>query len=269
MTMLQSVTSPIHMAVDDDGIAVLTLNRPEARNAISDEMRSYMIELLEEVAANSQIRALIITGTGKGFCAGGDIKGMEKRMSAPAGEVAYNGWKRQQRVHHAVSLLLNLPKPTLAAVNGAATGLGCDLALSCDFVVSSRQASYAMSYIARGLIPDGGGLYLLPRRVGLPKAKELIYTGRSVQPDEGLAIGLVDRVVEHDNLLDETRRWALELSAGSATALALSKSILNNSFELTQAQVLAMGSQAQGICYTSAEHQASVAAFLAAKAKRG
>lgn len=269
MTMLQSVTSPIHMTVDDDGIAVLTLNRPEARNAISDEMRSHMIELLEEVAANSQIRALIITGTGKGFCAGGDIKGMEKRMSAPAGEVAYNGWKRQQRVHHAVSLLLNLPKPTLAAVNGAATGLGCDLALSCDFVVSSRQASYAMSYIARGLIPDGGGLYLLPRRVGLTKAKELIYTGRSVQPDEGLAIGLVDRVVDHDDLLDETRRWALELSAGSATALALSKSILNNSFELTQAQVLAMGSQAQGICYTSAEHQASVAAFLAAKAKRG
>jgi len=269
MTMLQSVTSPIHMAVDNDGIAVLTLNRPEARNAISDEMRSRMIELLEEAAANSQIRALIITGTGKGFCAGGDIKGMEKRMSAPAGEVAYNGWKRQQRVHHAVSLLLNLPKPTLAAVNGAATGLGCDLALSCDFVVSSRQASYAMSYIARGLIPDGGGLYLLPRRVGLPRAKELIYTGRSLQPDEGLAIGLVDRVVDHDDLLDETRRWALELSAGSATALALSKSILNNSFELTQAQVLAMGSQAQGICYTSAEHQASVAAFLAAKAKRG
>ncbi|AOE60740.1 enoyl-CoA hydratase/isomerase family protein [Pseudomonas corrugata] len=269
MTMLQSVTSPIHMAVDDDGIAVLTLNRPEARNAISDEMRSQMIELLEEVAANGQIRALIITGTGKGFCAGGDIKGMEKRMSAPTGEVAYNGWKRQQRVHHAVSLLLNLPKPTLAAVNGAATGLGCDLALSCDFVVSSRQASYAMSYIARGLIPDGGGLYLLPRRVGLSKAKELIYTGRSVLPDEGLAIGLVDRVVEHDDLLDETRRWALELSAGSATALALSKSILNSSFELTQAQVLAMGSQAQGICYTSAEHQASVAAFLAAKAKRG
>ena len=269
MTMLQSVTSPIHMAVDDDGIAVLTLNRPEARNAISDEMRSHMIELLEEAAASSQIRALIITGTGKGFCAGGDIKGMEKRMSAPAGEVAFNGWKRQQRVHHAVSLLLNLPKPTLAAVNGAATGLGCDLALSCDFVVSSRQASYAMSYIARGLIPDGGGLYLLPRRVGLPKAKELIYTGRSVQPEEGLAIGLVDRVVDHDDLLDETRRWALELSAGSATALALSKSILNNSFELTQAQVLAMGSQAQGICYTSAEHQASVAAFLAAKAKRG
>jgi enoyl-CoA hydratase/carnithine racemase len=228
-----------------------------------------LIDLLEEVAANSKIRALIITGTGKGFCAGGDIKGMEKRMGAPAGEVAYNGWKRQQHVHHAVSLLLNLPKPTLAAVNGAATGLGCDLALSCDFVVSSRQASYAMSYIARGLIPDGGGLYLLPRRVGLARAKELIYTGRTVQPEEGLAIGLVDRVVDHNELLAQTRRWALELSAGSATALALSKSILNNSFELTQAQVLAMGSQAQGICYTSAEHQASVAAFLAAKAKRG
>ncbi|WP_339437638.1 enoyl-CoA hydratase/isomerase family protein [Pseudomonas sp. EL_65y_Pfl1_R32] len=268
MTILQSVSSPIEMSVED-GIATLTLNRPEARNAFSDQMRSLLIERLEEIAADSSIRALIITGAGKGFCAGGDIKGMEKRMSAPAGEVAFNGWTRQQRVHHAVSLLINLPKPTIAAVNGAATGLGCDLALSCDFVVSSEQASFAMSYIARGLIPDGGGLYVLPRRVGLTRAKELIFTGRTVQPEEGLAIGMVDRVVAHEDLLSEASQWARELSAGSSTALGLSKSILNNSFELTQAQVLAMGSQAQGICYTSSEHQASVAAFLAAKAKRG
>ncbi|WP_313629612.1 enoyl-CoA hydratase/isomerase family protein [Pseudomonas sp.] len=269
MTMLQSVTSPIEMSVDDDGIAILTLNRPEARNAISDDMRSLLIERLEEIASDPAIRALVVTGTGKGFCAGGDIKGMEKRMSAPAGEVAFNGWRRQQRVHHAVSLLMNLPKPTIAAVNGAATGLGCDMALSCDFVVSSQQATFAMSYIARGLIPDGGGLYVLPRRVGLTKAKELIFTGRTVQPEEGLAIGMVDRVVPHEDLLAESTNWAKELSRGSATALGLSKSILSNSFELTQGQVLAMGSQAQGICYTSSEHQASVAAFLAAKAKRG
>lgn len=268
MTMLQSVTSPIEMSVDGDGIAILTLNRPEARNAISDEMRTLLIERLEEVAANSEIRALVITGAGKGFCAGGDIKGMEKRMSAPAGEVAFNGWRRQQRVHHAVSLLMNLPKPTIAAVNGAATGLGCDMALSCDFVLSSQQATFAMSYIARGLIPDGGGLYVLPRRVGLTKAKELIFTGRKVEAEEGLAIGMVDRVVAHDNLLPEAASWAKELSRGSATALGLSKSILNNTFELTQAQVLAMGSQAQGICYTSSEHQTSVAAFLASKAKK-
>lgn len=267
MTTLQSAPPPILMTVTD-GIATLTLNRPEARNAISDDMRSLLIEMLEEVAFDNNIRALVLTGCGRGFCAGGDIKGMQKRMSAPADEVAFNGWKRQQRVHHAVSLLLNLPKPTIAAVNGAATGLGCDMALSCDFIVSSQEASFAMSYIARGLIPDGGGMYFLPRRVGLVKAKELIFSGRTVMPPEALSIGMVDRVVAHQDLLSNAQDWAQELSSGSPTALGLSKSIINSTFELTQDQVFAMGSQAQGICYTSKEHQASVAAFLARKAQR-
>lgn len=267
MTISQETSTPIELAVVD-GVATLTLNRPEARNAISDVMRSLLIEHLEQVAADPAIKALVVTGAGKGFCAGGDIKGMQARMSAPAGSVAFNGWKRQQRVHHAVSLLHNMPKPTIAAVNGAATGLGCDMALSCDFIIASEQASFAMSYIARGLIPDGGGLYFLPRRVGLPRAKELIFSGRMVAPQEAQQIGMVDRVVPHDDLLPAAQDWALQLSAGSATALALSKSILNNSFELTQGQISAMGSQAQGICYTSSEHQESVAAFLARKAQR-
>ncbi|WP_295470886.1 enoyl-CoA hydratase/isomerase family protein [uncultured Pseudomonas sp.] len=267
MTRSEQLVAPIDLSVNQ-GIATLTLNRPEARNAISDDMRSLLIEHLERVAADASIKALIVTGSGKGFCAGGDIKGMQARMSAPAGSVAFNGWKRQQRVHQAVSLLHNLPKPTIAAVNGAATGLGCDMALSCDFIIASEQASLAMSYIARGLIPDGGGLYFLPRRVGLSKAKELIFSGRSVTPAEALQIGMIDRIVAHDSLLPAAQDWALQLSGGSATALALSKSIINNSFELTQSQIFAMGSQAQGICYTSSEHQESVAAFLARKAER-
>jgi enoyl-CoA hydratase/carnithine racemase len=267
MTNPEQSSCPVQLSVVE-GIATLTLNRPEARNAISDEMRSLLIEHLEHIASDSSIKALIVTGTGKGFCAGGDIKGMQARMSAPVGSVAFNGWKRQQRVHHTVSLLHNMPKPTIAAVNGAATGLGCDMALSCDFIVASEQASFAMSYIARGLIPDGGGLYFLPRRVGLAKAKELIFTGRTVAPTQAQQIGMIDRVVDHDDLLASAHDWALQLSAGSATALALGKSILNNTFELTQSQIFAMGSQAQGICYTSSEHQESVAAFLARKAER-
>jgi len=267
MTTSPELSTPIDLTVTD-GIATLTLNRPEARNAVSDDMRTLLIDYLEHVAADSSIKALIITGAGKGFCAGGDIKGMQARMNAPAGSVAFNGWKRQQRVHHAVSLLHNLPKPTLAAVNGAATGLGCDMALSCDFIIASEHASFAMSYIARGLIPDGGGLYFLPRRVGLSKAKELIFSGRTATPAEAQQIGMIDRVAPHENLLPAALDWAQQLAAGSATALALSKSILNNTFELTQSQIFAMGSQAQGICYTSSEHQASVAAFLARKAER-
>ena len=252
----------------ESGVATLALNRPDKRNAVSDAMRNELIEALERVAADKAIRALVLTGNGKGFCAGGDVAGMEQRMSAPQGEVAFNGWSRQLRVHHAVSLLHTMPKPTIAAVNGAAAGLGADMALSCDFVMASEHASFAWSYIARGLVPDGGGLYFLPRRVGLPRAKELIFSGRRVDADEALRLGIADRKVSSATLVAEARAWAAELSRGSATALALGKTILNQTFELTAEQVFAQGSQAQGICYTSAEHRDSVMAFLNKSAPR-
>ena len=251
------------------GIATLTLNRPEKRNAMSDAMRAEFAEALERVAADKAIRALVLTGAGKGFCAGGDIAGMEKRMNAPTGEIAFNGWHRQQGVHHVQALLHTLPKPVIAAVNGAASGLGADTALACDFIMASEWASFSWSYIHRGIIPDGGGMYFLPRRVGLAKAKELIFTGRKVDADEALALGIVDRKTSADSLLGDAQAWAAELSRGSATALALGKTILNQSFELPAQQVFAQGSQAQGICYTSTEHRESVSAFLARSATKG
>lgn len=249
------------------GIATIFLNRPEKRNAMSDDMRTEFIEALEQIAADKSIRALVLTGNGKGFCAGGDIAGMQRRMQAQPGEVAINGWSRQQRVHHAVSLLHTMPKPTIAAVNGAASGLGADTAMSCDFIVASEAATFSWSYINRGLIPDGGGMYFLPRRIGLPKAKELIFSGRTVAAQEALALGIADRLVAPDALLDHAQQWAQELSAGSGTALALGKTILNQTFELTAAQAFAQGSQAQGICYTSTEHREAVMAFLARMAE--
>ena len=246
----------------EEGIATLYLNRPEKRNAMSDDMRTELIEALERVAADKAIRALVLTGNGKGFCAGGDIAGMEKRMQAPAGEVAYNGWHRQQRVHHAISLLHTMPKPTIAAVNGSASGLGADTALACDFIVANEHANFTWSYIHRGIIPDGGGMYFLPRRVGLVKAKELIFSGRKVELEEAVAIGLVDRVSKSESLVTDAQAWAKELSKGSATALALGKTILNQTFETSAAQIFSQGSQAQGICYTSTEHRDAVMAFL-------
>ncbi|MCP3024842.1 enoyl-CoA hydratase/isomerase family protein [Cupriavidus basilensis] len=257
-----NTTSLITLDIDA-GIATLTLNRPEKRNAMTDDMRTELIAALERVTQDKAIRALVLTGNGKGFCAGGDVAGMQRRMDAPAGEVAFNGWSRQQRVHHTVALLHNMPKPTIAAVNGAAAGLGADMAMSCDFVMASESASFAWSYIHRGLIPDGGGMYFLPRRTGLSKAKELIFSGRKVDAAEALQLGIADRVSEPEALLPSARAWAAELSQGSATALALGKSILNQAFELPAEQVFAQGSQAQGICYTSAEHRESVRAFLA------
>ena len=250
----------------EGGIATLTLNRPDKRNAMSDAMRTEFIAALERVAADKAIRALVLTGAGKGFCAGGDISGMEKRMNAPAGEIAFNGWHRQQRVHYTQTLLHTMPKPVIAAVNGAASGLGADTALACDFIIASEWATFTWSYIHRGIVPDGGGMYFLPRRVGLPRAKELIFTGRKVEIDEALALGIVDRKTTADRLLADAQAWAAELSKGSATALALTKTILDQSFELPAQQVFAQGSQAQGICYTSTEHRESVMAFLAKSA---
>lgn len=250
------------------GIATLYFNRPEKRNAMSDDMRTEFIAALEQVAGDKAIKALVITGNGKGFCAGGDISGMEKRMQAPQGEIAFNGWHRQQRVHHAQTLLHTMPKPTIAAVNGAASGLGADTALACDFIIASEHASFTWSYIHRGIIPDGGGMYFLPRRVGLPRAKELIFSGRKVDAGEALQLGIADRMADADRLVAAARAWAAELSRGSSTALALGKTILDQSFELQANQVFAMGSQAQGICYTSTEHRESVMAFLAKSAEK-
>lgn len=253
-----------------DGIATVYLNRPEKRNAMSDAMRSEFVEVLEQVATDRSIRALVLTGRGKGFCAGGDVAGMEKRMKAPPGEVAFNGWARQQRVHHTQSLLFTMPKPTIAAVNGSASGLGADTALACDFVMVSPNASFTWSYINRGLIPDGGGMYFLPRRVGLPKAKALIFSGRKVEAQEALTLGIADQLSTEEGLVADAQTWAKSLSQGSATALALGKTILNQTFELSATQVFAQGSQAQGICYTSSEHRDAVMAFLerAAAAKK-
>ena len=256
-------SSLIDLSIDDHAVATITFNRPDTRNAMSDDMRTEFIQALERVAADKAIRALVLTGAGKGFCAGGDIGGMRRRMSAPTGEIAFNGWHRQQRVHHTQALLHTMPKPVIAAVNGAASGLGADTALACDFIIASEWASFTWSYILRGIVPDGGGMYFLPRRVGLARAKELIFTGRQVRIDEALTLGLVDRRTRAESLLAEARAWAAELSQASPTALALTKTIVNQSFELSSHDVFAQGSQAQGICYTSSEHRAAVEAFLA------
>lgn len=261
MTETQAKPPRIDISIERQ-IATVVLNRPQARNAIDTEMRDELIAAFDRLAADNAVRAVIVTGRGTGFCAGGDIAGMQQRLAAPAGDIAFNGWQRQQRTHRLGAALHELPKPTIAAVNGAATGLGCDLALCCDFIIASDNASLAMSYVLRGLIPDGGGMYFLPRRVGLSRAKELIFSGRRVLPDEALKIGMVDRVTRADSLLADAQAWAEELAQGSPAAIALSKSILNETFETSADQVFAVGSQAQGICYTTREHQEAVAAFL-------
>lgn len=249
-------------------IAIVTLNRPDVRNAINDAMRNELIAILERIAVDEDLLAMIITGEGTAFCAGGDISGMKERLSTPAGQVAFNGWNRQRQVHKSVALLHNMPKPVIAAVNGAAAGLGCDMALACDFIIAGEQAKFTMSFIKRGLVSDGGGMYFLPRRVGLSRAKQLIFTGRTVDAQEALTIGLADRVAPDDRLISEAVAWARELSQGSRASLALSKEILDQTFESAAEQIFAFSREAQAVCYTTAEHRDGVLAFLNKSSRR-
>lgn len=259
--MTTEVARRVELTIEG-GVALATLNRPAVRNAIDEGTRAELHEILDRAASDASITALVLTGNGPAFCAGGDISAMKQRLGTPHGQLGGGGWLRQRRLHGMIGALHTLEKPTIAAVNGPAAGLGMDLALCCDFIVASESAFFTMSYVQRGLIPDGGGLYFLPRRVGLPRAKELIYSARRVMADEALRIGLADRVVPASDLISNATSWAQELGASGGPALALSKSILDQTFELTAEQAFALGAQAQAICYTTDEHQRAVEAFL-------
>lgn len=257
-----------HLLVSDlNGVRTITLNRPEVRNAIHDAMRAELIDAFARAEAEAAVKAIILTGAGKGFCSGGDIGGMRARLDAPLDQVAFNGWKRQKGTHRGVAAIHGVSKPVIAAVNGAAFGLGLDMALACDFIIAAEGVKLSMSFIKRGLVSDGGGMYFLPRRVGLSRAKELIFSARVVETPEALAIGMIDRCVAPEALADAAQAWAEELSFGSSTALALSKQILDKTFESSDENIFALGREAQAICYTTAEHRSAVEAFLNKTAK--
>ncbi|RHW19261.1 enoyl-CoA hydratase/isomerase family protein [Sphingomonas gilva] len=247
-------------------VALLRMNRPDARNAVNEALRHALIAAIENAAADETVRALVLTGEGSAFSAGGDIAAMKARLERDPGAVAAQGWLHQRRnTHRLVTLLASIEKPVIAAVNGAAAGLGADLAIACDLVIASDRAKFAYSYILRGLIPDGGGMFLLPRRIGLARAKNLIFTGRTVLVHEALAIGLADEIAAPDVLVDTAVERAAAYGAGSPVALGLAKSILNHSHETSLDDVLSAGAAAQGICYASSEHRQSVTDFLAGK----
>jgi enoyl-CoA hydratase/carnithine racemase len=243
-------------------VAVVTLNRPEARNAVDDPTRETLRAALAELSAEPEVRVIVLTGAGTAFSAGGDIKGMQARLARPVGQVAFEGWRRQHRTGAFVRTLAQADQVTIAAVNGPAMGLGLDMALACDFVVAAPEAQFAASFVRRGLIPDGGSLYLLPRRVGLQLAKELIYSGRTVGAVEALRIGLADRLAAPGALLDETLAFAAQFTGNSRSAIALMKSIVNATFESSFDEVAAQGHSAQAISYTTDDHRDSVEKFL-------
>lgn len=200
-------------------IALITLNRPKAKNAFSQEMIRLWRESLETAKADDAVRVIIVTGKGDTFCSGGNIRDMAD------GKLRSWDMKRflWDKVHRIALTLEDLDKPVIAAINGAAMGAGLDMALMCDLRVASERARLAESYIMMGVIAGDGGAYYLPRLVNLSKALELLLTGDILSPEEALDLGIVNRVVPHENLMEETLKLANKIADKPPLAVRMMK----------------------------------------------
>ena len=245
-----------------DGVAQLTLNRPQARNALSAGLRDDLVRVVRECRADDEVRAVLLTGAGGAFCAGMDLSASS---AARAGEPGFDQRSMAQAlrsgVHALITDLWEMDKPTIAAVDGAAVGPGAHLALACDFVLVHERSRFLWSFSKIGLVVDGGGAFLLPRLVGLPKAKELILLSEGVTGAEAVTAGLAYRCVEAEALLREATAVATRLAAGPTRALGLSKRLLNRSFESTLAESLEAEAAAQSLATGTADLVEGMAAF--------
>jgi len=240
-----------------DGIATVTLNRPEARNALSLEMLEALVAALHRLDGDTSVRVVVVRGAGEHFCAGGDVK-LTQAHRPTAAEVQ----ARVESMNGAVQALASFRTPTIAMVDGFAVGAGCNLALACDLVVASDRARFSEIFARIGLIPDGGGTYFLPRRVGLARAKELVFTTDMIEAREAERIGLINRVVPAGVLADETQALARRIAAGPPRALAMAKSLLNRSLQVDLDTSLAWEALGQGLMATSEDHREGLAAFF-------
>ncbi|MGW2718248.1 enoyl-CoA hydratase/isomerase family protein [Streptomyces sp. NPDC001492] len=251
------VTEVLHTA--DGQVSYLTLNRPEALNAITPEQRETVIGLLAEASADPDVRAVVLTGTGRGFCAGADLRGGSGGGERVAGDVARMLRLGAQRL---IAAVLDCEKPVIAAVNGTAAGLGAHLALACDLVLAAESARFIEVFVRRGLVPDGGGAYLLPRLIGPQRAKELMFFGDALSATEAERLGLVNRVVPDAELDKTAREWAARLAAGPTRALALTKQLVNASLDTDRATAFAAEAAAQEINMTTEDAQEGVRSFV-------
>jgi 2-(1,2-epoxy-1,2-dihydrophenyl)acetyl-CoA isomerase len=240
-----------------EGIAAVTLNRPEARNALNLEMREALEAGLAGLEADSSVRALILRGAGEHFCAGGDVKLMQAHPMTAA-----EGQARVEAMNRAVRRLIDFRAPTLAMVDGFAVGAGCNLALACDLVVASERARFGEIFARLGLVPDGGGVYLLPRRVGLARAKELVFLADVVEAAAAERMGLVNWVVPAADLQARTLALARRIVEGPPRALAAAKTLLNRSLAVDVDTSLAWEALVQGVMIESEDHREGLQAFF-------
>jgi 2-(1,2-epoxy-1,2-dihydrophenyl)acetyl-CoA isomerase len=244
-----------------DGVAVLTLNRPEKLNAFAGDMREQAVAALDRVAADPGARVLVITGAGRAFCSGGDVHHMVALKRDDAGFEAIHSLLAAGR--EIVTRVSGLPIPTIAAVHGVAAGAGMNLALACDVRVASDQASFGETFARIGLHPDWGGTYFLPRLVGLARALELCWTGDVIDAAEALRIGLVNRVFPHAEFEAAWRGLAGRIAAGPRTSIGLAKRNLHAALRQSLDRCIEAETAAQEACWRSPDSAEGLAAFAA------
>jgi 2-(1,2-epoxy-1,2-dihydrophenyl)acetyl-CoA isomerase len=246
----------------ENGVGWLRLNRPEARNAMNADMRQRYLDALQRCGEDAAIRAVVLTGTGKGFCTGADLSG--SRAATGAAETPHPGATRDamrpsQRV---IRALWDLEKPIIAGVNGVAAGLGAHLAYACDLVVAADDARFIEVFVRRGIALDAGGGFLLPRHVGLHKAKELVFFGDDLTAVDAERLGLVNKVVPAAELEKTVREWAERLATGPTFALGLSKRLLNRSLAAGMDTLFAEEAFTQALVANSDDMREGIRSFM-------
>ena len=242
-------------------IATLTLNRPDALNAVDMVMREELRLALIEIERDSDIHVVIMTGAGRAFCAGGDLSTMGTWTPLSAR-------RRMQNIHPVYKAIINSEKIYIAAINGHAAGSGLSLSCCCDFRIAVSNAKFGAAFIHVGLVADCGALYTLPRIIGIPKAKEIVMRGLTITADKALDIGLLNDMAEsNEQMWEKVNALAEELAARSYIALSFDKNIINRTFELSLDSLLDYEAYAQDICFASDEHKNAIAAIMNKKKK--
>lgn len=239
-----------------NGVLTLTLNRPDALNSFNVAMKDELLAALKEAGRDRAVHALVLTGAGRAFSAGQDLK---ERQQPGASDL---GTELRARYNPLVLAMRRLEKPIIGAINGVAAGAGCSLALACDICLASESASFLEVFGRVGLVPDTGSSWFLPRLVGYARAAEMVFTAEPVDAATAERIGLVNRVVPADGLLDEAHRLASRLASAAPLALALAKRALNRALDSSLEEALEYEAQLQAVAGRSADHREGVAAFV-------
>jgi enoyl-CoA hydratase/carnithine racemase len=248
---------------DQDGAVVtLTLNLPEARNPLTVEMIDALVEAARRIGADSSVRCAILTGAGKGFSSGGNLKHMRDKEGMFAGDAVHLRDAYRTGIQRIPKALWDLEVPLIAAVNGAAFGAGCDLTLMCDIRIAAEEAIFAENFVKVGIVPGDGGAWLLPKQIGLARAAEMAFTGEPIDARTALDWGLVSRVVPGDRLLPEARALAARIAVNPPRALRMTKRLLREGMHTRLDTLLDLSAAFQGAAHQTRDHSEAVNALL-------